>query len=183
MFPLSLRLLPASLCSIRVTGLHRSYGRLRLPVTRPAILAFYTCSAVAPLTSEHRMPGSPWLLYKLRLDSTRSKIPRVAGRTRFTRALLLPADYVKPSAFPVCCVIFGTLFLQGQLSAAPLAPRRLSCLRFKRFITETSARLHSRPVANGYLHGTYTHMLIQPFFQAATTYSHSNDWHHAIVKM
>jgi len=54
-------------------------------------------------------------------------------------------------------------------TAIPLAPRRLSCLRIKRSIAETSARLDSRPAAYGYLYGIYTHMLTQPFFQVATT--------------
>jgi len=101
MFPLSFRLLPASLRSIRITGLLRSYGRLRLPVTPRVVLAFYACSTRDRQLLTTVCLGLPGCCMNSLLDSTRSKIPRVAGRARLTRVLLLPADSVKPSAFPV----------------------------------------------------------------------------------
>jgi hypothetical protein len=48
-----------ALCSARVTRLHRSYRRLRLPIIPASSLAVYACREVR--TSCAPMSGSPWL--------------------------------------------------------------------------------------------------------------------------
>ena len=51
---------------------------------------------------------------------------------------------------------FGTRMPSGAASPVPFAPRLLLCLRIKRPVTGTPARLNTRPVASGYLGGIRT---------------------------
>jgi hypothetical protein len=154
---------PAPLCSTRVTGLHCSYGCLRLPESLPSSSLF---RLVRGFAFEAGLSGSPWLPRSLpvRLDA----------------ALDPGAD---PCTHPiaqrsVACRLLNTVGLSQwgtfrgstpSRSALPvtIAPRLLSRLRIKRTVTSAPARLNSRPVVSGYLDRLCTCKTTRPC-QAAT---------------
>jgi hypothetical protein len=118
MFPLIRYLLPTPLCSARITRLHRSYRRLRLPSHHrflPRCLGLsgsarvLRANARISLVTTH---SSYKARYGLRSRGSSAHLP-------FRDASFLPAGMSKPSAYTFESD-FGTRFLQGQHDLLPL---------------------------------------------------------------
>jgi hypothetical protein len=87
---------PLSLCSVRVTRRHRSYGQLRLLDAIRLLLAIYTCRRLR--SSFSVTPRPPWLPHILLSSSTGLRIPGRHRMLAFTHTTLSPAGSLKPSA-------------------------------------------------------------------------------------
>lgn len=107
--------------------------------------------------SAHRRRRWDLLGYRVFLlsDSKRSTIPGGRSFLTLTRAALLPAGVLKPSALPKRS--FRDSTPSRSALSVTIVPRLLSCLRIKRTVANTPARLDTRPVASGYRGGIPTH--------------------------
>lgn len=81
--------------------------------------------------------------------SKRPTIPDGRDILTITNVALLPAGVLIPSALSNA-VISGLYTFTVSIISVTIAPRRLSCLRIKRTVTSSPARLDTQPVASGY---------------------------------
>lgn len=109
---------PAPLCSRRITGVHRSYGRLRLPVTPAPFLAVQACPGVRGVSAAP-VAGSPWLPRPLCVRLDPACDPGWARAARHT-AVHAVACWRLDTIGPFPCGLFGTLHLHGQPHLLPL---------------------------------------------------------------
>lgn len=112
--------------------------------------------------------GSPWLPRTLVVRLDADSDPGVASRAcQCARDAVVcwPDDTIDQFTN---AGYFGTRIPSGAASPVPFAPRLLLCLRIKRPVTGTPARLNTRPVASGYLGGIRTRSTTR-HCQAATT--------------
>jgi hypothetical protein len=105
--------------------------------------------------------GSPWLPRNrnVRLDATSDPGTSPGTCHSCTRNCCLQgAGPLRPTP----TMPFSGLTSSGSASPVTFAPRLLLYLRINQRITPLTARLNTRPVANGYLGGIHTHSITQP---------------------